>query len=189
MNVTNETRNGILQHYIDTLFPKLNPAKRYHSIAWKYLIQEIAVPLAAGSVAWLSSITLTGADIIVSALGVLGGLLFAHAIFVFELRMSYMSNVRSKLKEGISSGENLQLTRLIDELFYSVVYSSALALGITVAISMGSSLGIYWRMGTTGRRVLSSVIVIAVAHLAMCIYRVLRTTASAYGELRKERIV
>lgn len=189
MNVKDKTRNGILQHYIGTLFPKTNPTKRYHSIAWKYLIQEIAIPLLAGIVVWACSITLTRADIIVSALGVLGGLLFAHAIFVFEMRMSYMANVRSKIKEGISSGENLQLTRLIDELFYSVVYSSALALGVTIAISTGASLGIYWRIGDTGRRILSSLIIVVIAHLAMCIYRVLRTTAGAYGELRKERIV
>ncbi|WP_129882208.1 hypothetical protein [Bifidobacterium animalis] len=96
--------------------------------------------------------------------------------------------MKEKIKAKTLSGENTNLTRLIDELFYSVVYSSALALGITIAVSLGSYLNIYSHLNALWESIINAIIIMLIAHLSMCIYRVLRTTASAYKELCKERI-
>ena len=187
MRRNQKNKNSILRHYNETLFP-YDEMEKQRIPAWRYIIREIVIPIAIGIIVGFSPWTSPNADIIVAALGVLGGLLFAHAIFVFELRMTYITSMKEKIKTGMLSGENKNLTRLIDELFYSVVYSSALALGVTIAVSLGSYLNVYSHLNPVCERVINAIIIILIVHLSMCIYRVLRTTASAYKELCKERI-
>ena len=182
-----KTSMAIILSYLHSLRPVIHKGAKPR-IAWKYALLELGVPTVAALIDFALARMALNADIIVSALGVLGGLLFAHAIFVFELRMSYNANIRSRIKAKEIDAENTKLTRLIDDMFYSVVYSSALALGITIATAMGSSLGVYALMPAMGKRVVSACIVWLMAHLAFCIYRVLRTTTSAYEELRRSRI-
>lgn len=187
MRNNQQFKNSILRHYNETLFPCAG-MKNQRVPAWRYIIREIIIPVISGIIVGFSPWTSPNADIIVAALGVLGGLLFAHAIFVFELRMTYTTSMKEKIKAKTLSGENTNLTRLIDELFYSVVYSSALALGITIAVSLGSYLNIYSHLNALWERIINAIIIMLITHLSMCIYRVLRTTASAYKELCKERI-
>lgn len=184
----NLNHNGILYHYMDTLAPKIRELDDGRNIAWKYVLRELLCPTIVAILDFCFGRFAVNADIIVSALGVLGGLLFAHAIFVFELRMTYNRNFRERVKNGEIQAENLKLTRLVDDMFFSVVYSSALALGITILTSMGSSLGIYGQLPDIGKKVVSAIVVWLMTHLAFCIYRVLKITTSAYGELRKKRI-
>ena len=182
---TKDHNNGILWQYILSLCPKIHNTR---SIAWKYVFREILIPSVAAYLDFRFSRLALNADIIVSALGVLGGLLLAHAIFVFELRMTYNANLRERIRNKEIQAENTKLTRLINDMFYSVVYSSALALGITLAVAMGSSLGVYDTLPQIGKKLISAAIVWLMTHLAFCIYRVLKTTSGAYGELRKSRI-
>lgn len=184
----NLNHNGILYHYMDTLAPKIRELDDGRNITWKYVLRELLCPTIVAILDFCFGRFAVNADIIVSALGVLGGLLFAHAIFVFELRMTYNQNLRERVKNGEIQAENLKLTRLVDDMFFSVVYSSALALGITILTSMGSSLGIYGQLPDIGKKVVSAIVVWLMTHLAFCIYRVLKITTSAYGELRKKRI-
>lgn len=175
-------RDGIIKRYIRVLRPTLPRDRK--KIAWRYVIAEILIPalIFVGELFWNRK--LSNADIIVSALGVLGGLLFAHAIFVFQLRMDYTRSVRQAIEEHKTSGENMKLTRQIDELFDSVVYCSALALLITITVGVSSSLGLYASLPSVGQRVVSALFLAVIAHLAGCIYRVLRTTSSAYNEVK-----
>ena len=182
------SRTGILCQYLRSLCPKIHGDDTAGSFAWKYIIREIVIPFfVAGADFFFSKLALN-ADIIVSALGVLGGLLFAHAIFVFELRMTYNANLRNRIQSGEVNAENAKLTRLIDDMFVSVVYSSAIALGITITVAMGSSLDLYNDLPELGKKMISAGLVWLMTHLAFCIYRVLRTTSGAYMELRKSRI-
>lgn len=178
---------GIVKRYFHVLHPKTSGSER-RFWAWKYIIPEIIIPAVIFFVELICNQRLINPDIIVSALGVLGGLLFAHAIFVFQLRMSYMSAVRDRISKREADGENTQLTRMIDELFDSVVYSSALALVITILVALGSSLNLYSIMPILLHRIVSAVVLLLIAHLTGCIYRVLRTTSSAYAELQKQKI-
>lgn len=184
--MTRKKNSGIISRYFHVLRPDIHGTRHW---AWKYLIPEIMVPTATLILAIWKGILLSNAEIIVSALGVLGGLLFAHAIFVFQLRMSYTTSLRERIKNGEMDGENTDLTRLIDELFDSVVYCSALALLITILTGLGSSMGLYSLLSSWQQRTISAVLLALIAHLAGCIYRVLRTTSSAYAELKKDRIV
>jgi hypothetical protein len=178
--------DGILRRYIRVLRPTLpNGVIKW---AWGYIVAEIVMPFLVFVSELVWGRKLTNADIIVSSLGVLGGLLFAHAIFVFQLRMDYTRSVEKYIKEGKTSGENLNLTRQIDELFDSVVYCSALALMITIAVGLSSSLGLYASMSCMTQRLVSALLLAAIAHLAGCIYRVLKTTSSAYNEVRTGKL-
>ena len=107
---TKDHNNGILWQYILSLCPKIHNTR---SIAWKYVFREILIPSVAAYLDFRFSRLALNADIIVSALGVLGGLLFAHAIFVFELRMTYNANLRERIRNKEIQAENTKLTRLI----------------------------------------------------------------------------
>lgn len=178
--------HGIIARYVHVLRPTLSNDNT--SCAWGYIVCEIVLPLFVffGELLWDRG--LTNADIIVSALGVLGGLLFAHAIFVFQLRMEYTRSVKEAIRKKEADGENVNLTRQIDELFDSVVYCSTLALAITIVVGLSSALGLYASMSAIWRRIFSALFLAVIAHLAGCIYRVLRTTSSAYNELRNGKL-
>ncbi len=178
--------HGILARYVHVLRPTLSNGNK--SCAWGYIVPEIIIPVAVFIAELVWDRGLTNADIIVSALGVLGGLLFAHAIFVFQLRMEYTRSVKEAIRENEADGENVNLTRQIDELFDSVVYCSTLALAITIIVGLSSALGLYASMSAVWRRIFSALFLAVIAHLAGCIYRVLRTTSSAYNELRKGKL-
>lgn len=94
----NLNHNGILYHYMDTLAPKIRESDDGRNIAWKYVLRELLCPTIVAILDFCFGRFAVNADIIVSTLGVLGGLLFAHAIFVFELRMTYNQNLRERVK-------------------------------------------------------------------------------------------
>lgn len=179
-------KHGILARYVHVFRPTLSNDNK--GWAWGYIVPEIILPVAVFIAELLWDRGLTNADIIVSALGVLGGLLFAHAIFVFQLRMGYTRSVKEAIRKKEADGENVELTRQIDELFDSVVYCSALALAITIVVGLSSALGLYASMSAFWRRIFSALFLAVIAHLAGCIYRVLRTTSSAYNELREGKL-
>ena len=71
--------------------------------------------------------------VIAASFGVLGGLLFAHAIFVFQLRVSYdAANVEPSPE---SPARDLRVRPLIDEMFSGVLYASFVALVLTLVSS------------------------------------------------------
>lgn len=177
---------GILARYGHVLRPTLANGNKVWALG--YIAPEIIIPGFVFIVELFWDRKLANADIIVSALGVLGGLLFAHAIFVFQLRMEYTRSVKRAILENRADAENTVLSRQIDELFDSVVYCSALALVITITVGVSSSLGLYASMPDMMKRILSALFLAVIAHLAGCIYRVLRTTSSAYNELRTGKL-
>ena len=118
-------RHGILARYAHVIRPTLSNENK--DWASEYIVPEFIIPGVVFIVELFWNRKLTNADIIVSALGVLGGLLFAHAIFVFQLRMEYTRSVKKAILENRADSENTDLSRQIDELFDSVVYCSALA--------------------------------------------------------------
>lgn len=177
---------GILARYAHVLRPTLSNGNKVWALG--YIVPELIIPGVVFIVELFWDRKLTNADIIVSALGVLGGLLFAHAIFVFQLRMEYTRSVKRAILENRADGENTVLSRQIDELFDSVVYCSALALVITITVGISSSLGLYASMPDMMKRIFSALFLAVIAHLAGCIYRVLRTTSSAYNELRTGKL-
>jgi hypothetical protein len=168
------------------LRPTVSGVKRW---AWKYILPEVILPIVSFAFALILRFSFSDAGIIVSALGVLGGLLFAHAIFVFQLRMSYTESLKRRIADGTSNGEDTRLTRRIDELFDSVVYCSGLALAITIVVGTGSSLNLFSSVSETARTYVSAVLLALLVHLSGCIYRVLKTTSSAYAILQKQKIV
>lgn len=151
----------------------------------RYAIWEVFIPIIITIIGLVFNVRVSNADIIVSALGVLGGLLFAHAIFVFDLRMNYMHVTEERMKRGDADGENLTVPRLIDDMFSGVVYSSALALSVTMLTALASSYGWYGGMCNGLQRVVSAVFIGVMTHLAACIWRVLKLTSNAYGLLRR----
>ena len=168
-------RASILRQYADVL-------SKNHG---RYVFWEVLVPIVVASVGFVFNIRVSNADIIVSALGVLGGLLFAHAIFVFDLRMNYMHVIEERLKQGDADGENLTVPMLIDDMFSGVVYSSALSLSVTMLTALASSYGWYGMLCDELQRIVSAMFIGVMAHLAACIWRVLKLTSNAYGLWRR----
>lgn len=167
--------SSILRQYANVLFGDRG----------RYAFREVIIPIIVAVIGFIFNIRVSNADIIVSALGVLGGLLFAHAIFVFDLRMNYMHVTGERLRRGDADGENLTVPRLIDDMFSGVVYSSALALSVTMLAALASSYGWYGMMCNGLQRVVSAVFIGVMTHLAACIWRVLKLTSNAYGLLRR----
>lgn len=165
------------------LFPK---GRKHHHADWLAIIITVVFPIICAAIIVVFRKEIGNADIIVSGVGVLGGLLFAHAIFVFQLRMSYSEAKRRRAVENSQPPmEKTEVPKMINQMFYSVVYASGLSLFITLFVGMASSLGLssenqpfpLW---------LSSVIVFLIAHLAGWVWYVMSITVSAYRDLIKE---
>lgn len=178
-----KNRIGVLGHCADMLAPKGN--KKRHIQVLEFSI-VILLPIALGIISLRRKVQIGNADIIVSGVGVLGGLLFAHAIFVFQLRMSYSEAIRRRASESRTPPmEKLGVPPMIDQMFYSVVYASALSLLITLIIGMASSLQIADKDGIFPIW-FSSLSIVLITHLAGWVWFVITITVSAYRDLIKE---
>jgi sterol desaturase/sphingolipid hydroxylase (fatty acid hydroxylase superfamily) len=174
---------GIIGNYFGLLAPK---GRKFRHPDIPSLVIEILIPIICALAAFFLHIRLGNPDIIVAGVGVLGGLLFAHAIFVFQLRLSY-SEARRRRNESPKQPkmEKTEVPEMITQMFHAVVYSSALSLFITLIVGMASSLGFQEQDKKFGT-ILSTIIILLIAHLVGCVWHVLTITTSAYRDLQNE---
>lgn len=174
---------GVLRQCWIMLAPK---GRKYHHFDWLAIAITVLIPIICTVVFLILRMQIANADIIVSGVGVLGGLLFAHAIFVFQLRMAYSDAKRRRATEIHSSPmEKIAVTNMIDQIFYSVIYASALSLFITLIISLSSSLRVSDEEGIFPVW-FSAVAIFLISHLAGWVWYVISITTSAYRDLIKE---
>lgn len=81
--------------------------------------------------------------------------------------------------------EKTAVIEMIDQMFYSVVYASALSLIITLVIGLASSLRLCDKKGIFPVW-FSALVIFPIAHLAGWVWYVISITASAYRDLIKE---
>lgn len=166
----------------DILFPRVGEARRAST---RYILLFIVVPLFA-AVGWYfleqyTTVAIHQTGVIAASFGVLGGLLFAHAIFVFQLRVSYdASNVEPAPD---SPARDLRVRPLIDEMFNGVLYASFVALVLTL---FSSFLAATAEPGSTLPAIVASVVAALTIHLAGAVVHVISATTTAFGVLKEQ---
>ena len=166
---------GVFRQCLNMLVPKGRKQRHPDLLA---IVIVLLIPIGCSVLSFVRKMQVGNADIIVSGVGVLGGLLFAHAIFVFQLRMAYSDAKHRRASEASSP-------LMIDQMFYSVVYASALSLIITLVIGLASSLRLCDKKGIFPVW-FSALVIFLIAHLAGWVWYVISITASAYRDLIKE---
>ena len=168
---------------LNLLFPRRGTVRQ---ISYRYVALFILLPLAAGGAMWWLSehaiIQIHSASVIAESFGVLGGLLFAHAIFVFQLRVSYDS-AKVEPPAPDAAQEDLRVKPLIDEMFNGVLYSSLIALVLTLVTAAVAAV---LPQDTLVPQGLSVLIVVVGTHLVGCIVHVMNVTVTAYSVLRAQ---
>lgn len=174
---------GVFRQSQYMLFPR---GRKYLHPDWPAVVITLIIPVCCAVATFMFKAQIGNADIIVSGAGVLGGLLFAHAIFVFQLRMAY-ADAKRRRSDGLTQHpmEKLSVSEMIDQMFYSVVYASALSLLITLGIGLSASFGLsnadkpfpLW---------FSTLAIFFISHLAGWVWYVISITVSAYRDLIKE---
>lgn len=178
-----EVRMGVFKQCLSMLAPV---GRRHRHVDWIAVTCIFVIPIICAASTLMLKKRIGNADIIVSGVGVLGGLLFAHAIFVFQLRMSYSDAKRRRSVDNSQPPmEKIAVPKMIDQMFYSVVYASGLSLFITLFVGMSSSFSLSDDKGIFPLA-LSSIIVFLIAHLAGWVWYVMSITVSAYKDLIKE---
>lgn len=140
-----------------------------------YFALFLALPLAVGTLSILFGLELQQPSVVAASVGVLGGLLIAHAIFVFQLRVSL------KPKSDPSAIKDRRVYDLVDEMFDGVLWSSVVALTLTLAagaIAAFSSEGVPVNIWATG-----ALLFVAV-HLVGCLIHVINATTTAFQVLK-----
>ncbi len=159
---------------------------KVRGVSWRYFSLFVIIPLAGAS-AWLvfdliTPLALHDPGVIASSFGVLGGLLFAHAIFVFQLRVSYdAAGVEPKADQP---QEDLRVRPLIDEMFVGVLYASLIALTLTLLTS-----GIAATLPDDAHVAppVATVIIFLALHLGGCVWHVVAATTTAYATLKRQK--
>lgn len=174
---------GVFRQCLNMLVPKGRKQRHPDLLA---IVIVLLIPIGYSVLSFVRKMQVGNADIIVSGVGVLGGLLFAHAIFVFQLRMAYSDAKHRRASEASSPlMEKTAVIEMIDQMFYSVVYASALSLIITLVIGLASSLRLCDKKGIFPVW-FSALVIFLIAHLAGWVWYVISITASAYRDLIKE---
>jgi hypothetical protein len=168
---------------LNVLFPKRGGLRL---VSWRYILILVIAPVGAaifGFWAFTSEVVcLVNVEVVASSFGVLGGLLFAHAIFVFQLRVAYDS-ANIEPEEPETQQEDLRVRPLIDEMFAGVLYSSLVALGLTL---LCAAVAATQPDGRVVNSVLATLILLVATHLAGCVYHVVRLTTTAYTTLQNQ---
>lgn len=166
----------------DIVFPSRGTVRQ---ISYRYLLLFIVAPLV-GAALWLyldlaTHVALYDPGVIASSFGVLGGLLFAHAIFVFQLRVTYdTAGVEPPAHEA---QEDLRVRPLIDEMFTGVLYASLVALVLTLVTSgLAATLDPDAQVAPAA----ATAIVLLALHLGGCVWHVIAATTTAYSTLKKQ---
>lgn len=154
-------------------------------ISYLYLTLLLLLPLAGGIgtyfLAGAALVTFWDPGVVASSFGVLGGLLFAHAIFVFQLRVSYDAANEEPSGPDVAM-EDLRVRPLIDEMFAGVLYASFVALTLTL---LTGALAAVQVPATPVAPVMFAVVVAVGLHLVGCVWHVLSATTTAYRTLKK----
>lgn len=163
------------------VFPEVRGKTR---VSLRYLLLLVLIPATVGFLAWGAELRVQDPGILATSLGVLGGLLFAHAIFVFQLRSSYDARQIEPPKDaaGNYAQEDLRVRPLIDEMFNGVLYASLVALVLTLFSGISAAFA-------PENEALDPTITVAslvlITHLAGCIWHVITATTTAYATLKK----
>ena len=164
----------------DILLPRVGDTRRP---SYRYILLLVVIPLA-GAVGWFrleecTTIAIHDSGVIAASFGVLGGLLFAHAIFVFQLRVSYdAANVEP---QASSPQRDLRVRPLIDEMFNGVLYASFVALLLTL---VSSFLAATAEAGSTIPALIAAAVVGLTLHLAGAVIHVISATTTAFTVLK-----
>jgi len=158
---------------------------RVRQISYLYFTLLIAVPViggvAAGFLSTAEIVQFRDPAVIASSFGVLGGLLFAHAIFVFQLRVSYDAT-NDEATGPDTPMEDLRVRPLIDEMFAGVLYASLVALALTL---ITGAVAAVQDPTAVVSPVLFGITVGIGLHLFGCVLHVLSATTTAYENLKR----
>ena len=77
---------GVFRQCLNMLVPKGRKQRHPDLLA---IVIVLLIPIGCSVLSFVRKMQVGNADILVSGVGVLGVLLFAHAILVFQLRMAY----------------------------------------------------------------------------------------------------
>lgn len=166
----------------DIVYPRVGDTRR---LSLRYALLLILIPIG-GAVGWFyleecTTIAIHDSGVIAASFGVLGGLLFAHAIFVFQLRVSYdAANVEP---DSSSTQQDLRVRPLIDEMFNGVLYASFVALVLTL---VSSFLAATAESHSTVPALVAAVVVGLTLHLAGAVIHVISATTTAFGVLKQQ---
>jgi hypothetical protein len=164
------------------MFPKHGKVRQ---VSWRYVTLFLVMPILGGG-AWLylelnTDVALRDPGVVAASFGVLGGLLFAHAIFVFQLRVTY--DTAGVEPSPDAPQPDLRVRPLIDEMFVGVLYASLVALALTLVTSLLAATQqpqcevATW--AATGVAVLA-------LHMGGCVFHVIAATTTAYSTLKRQ---
>lgn len=183
---SHSTKGGAVSVLVSGVWNILFPQRgRIRQISWRYVTLLLVLPVLAGVVCVLAAlffgIRLQEPGVIAGSFGVLGGLLFAHAIFVFQLRVTYDASGVEPAPDAAQ--EDLRVRPLIDEMFVGVLYASLVALVLT----FGTAFLAATREAHTEIPLWAATGVAVVAtHLGGCVLHVISATTTAYGTLKRQ---
>ncbi len=158
---------------------------KVRGISWRYLSLFVILPLVGAGI-WLvcdlmTPLALYDPGVIAASFGVLGGLLFAHAIFVFQLRVAYDTAGVEPPTAGPQ--QDLRVRPLIDEMFTGVLYASLIALTLTLLASgIAATLPDDFHVAPPA----ATGIVLLSLHLGGCVWHVVAATTTAYSTLKRQ---
>ncbi|WP_187976495.1 hypothetical protein [Mycetocola sp. JXN-3] len=159
------------------VFPRTDSNGRPRvSVSIRFLFLLALLPILCGIVSVWNGLEIVDPSVVASSVGVLGGLLIAHAIFVFQLRVSLMS--KGKKKREVDN----RVFELVDQMFDGVLWSSTIALLLTLV--SGAIAAFLPEEHTVDRWITGAFVVLAV-HLVGCLVHVITATMSAFQILRK----
>lgn len=166
----------------DIIFPRRGDTRR---VSWRYLFWLIILP-TLGIIGWYlldthTPLALKDPGIVAASFGVLGGLLFAHAIFVFQLRVSY--DAAGREPEASSTQRDLRVRPLIDEMFNGVLYASLIALLLTMLTAF---LAATLPAACTVPPIVAALIGGLALHLLGGVLHVVSATTTAYSVLKSQ---
>lgn len=176
---------GLVASTFSVVFPRRSGRRK---VSPTYLVLLVLMPAAVSTTFGLIqskvSVAIEAPGVLAESFGVLGGLLFAHAIFVFQLRLDYARAQTERDTSGADAPqESLRVAPMIDEMSPGVLYASVVALALTLSSALLAST---MADGDTVPMPASVILVLVASHLAGCVVHVIRITTVAYSQLRVE---
>ena len=159
------------------------PADHFHTLYdnrsghpdWRSITWQTVVPLATGAIVWRLGAKITEVDGAVSGISILAGLLFAMAVFLFQLR--------------VTLGKDRRLTQddvvLVDECMANTLWAILWGLGLALFLIVCGAGG--WIGSLSTGPILTGVAVAASVHFLLVIAMCLKRLRRAYERIAMRR--
>ncbi|WP_081275556.1 hypothetical protein [Rothia kristinae] len=162
---------GIPFDHFRTLYDNRTGRLDWRAISWQAI-----PPLAAGVAVWKHGATMAEVGAAVSGISIISGLLFAMAVFLFQLRVTVVTDKK------ISEGDVRLLDECMANTLWAIIWGLILALFLIVC-DAGKWIG----DGQTGP-VLTGIAVGAAVHFLIVISMCLKRLRRAYERIGMRRI-